>query len=450
MLHQQLLTLQTQGTPIRIGVSGAGWMGSGFVAQVTHVPGMEVVVLADADTRAAREAFIASGVAPEGIVEADAPGPAMDALHAGKRVVTGDYTLAAQLDAVDIVADVTPSPAIGAETAYACIQHGKDVVLVNIEADVTVGPILYKLAREAGVLYTVSSGDEPGCLMELYDFVVSLGYEPIVIGKGKNNPLDPTATPETVAESARRADKDPYQVASYVDGTKTMFEMACAANATGCRPMQRGMIGPEATLQTVSEIFALEEDGGITKFPGAVDFVQGPSMAGGVFVVVRVEDARIRADLEYLKVGRGRYFTFFRPYHLWFLEAPISVARAHLYRQPTLVPLERPVAEVLTVAKRALQPGERLDDFGGYTFYGVIERAELARQLNALPAGLAPGAQVMRPVAAGEIVTWDDVRLDETRTVVRLRRQQEALLSDAWRENPSRRFMTHEPDRHLH
>jgi len=300
-------------------------------------------------------------------------------------------------------------------------------VMVNIEADVTVGRTLNKLAREAGILYTVSSGDEPGCLMELYDFVTSLGYEVIVIGKGKNNPLNSAATPDTVAESARRTDKDPFQVASYVDGTKTMFEMTCAANATGCLPMQRGMTGPEATLETVSEIFALEEDGGITQFPGVVDFVQGPSMAGGVFVVVRVEDERIRADLQYLKVGKGKYFTLFRPYHLWFLEAPISVARAHLHRQTTLVPLDCPVAEVMTVAKRALRPGERLDDFGGFTFYGVIDQAEVARELNALPVGLAPGAEVVRSVAAGEIVTWDAVKLDEESIVVKLRRQQDML-----------------------
>jgi len=388
---------------------------------------MEVTVLADADTRAAWDTFIATGIAREDIVEASAPGPAMDALRTGKRVVTGSYRLAAQLEAVDIVTDVTPSPASGAETAYACIQHGKDVVLVNIEADVTVGRILSKLARQADVLYSVSSGDEPGCLMELYDFVTTLGYEVMVIGKGKNNPLNRAATPDTVAESARRANKDPFQVASYVDGTKTMFEMTCAANATGCRPMQRGMVGPEATLETVSQVFALEEDGGITQFPGAVDFVQGSSMAGGVFVTVRVQDERIRADLEYLKVGKGRYYTFFRPYHLWFLEAPISIARAHLYRQPWLVSLDRPVGDVMTVAKRDLKPGEQLDDFGGFTFYGVMDRAEVARELNALPVGLAPGAQVARPAAAGAILTWDDVRLDEGSVVVKLRRQQDAL-----------------------
>ena len=427
MMHQDLLQRQAQGRPIRLGVSGAGWMGSGFAAAVAHVPGMEVSLLADADTRRAWQALTDAGAERETIVEASAPGPAMDALRAGKRVVTGSYTLAAQLDAIDIVVDVTPSPAIGAETAYACIQHGKDVVMVNIEADVTVGRILSRLARRAGVLYTVSSGDEPGCLMELYDFVLSLGYEPMVIGKGKNNPLNPAATPETVAESARRANKDAFQVASYVDGTKTMFEMTCAANATGCLPMKRGMVGPEANLETVSRIFALEEDGGITTFPGAVDFVQGTAMAGGVFVTVRVPDARIQADLEYLKVGKGKYYTFFRPYHLWFLEAPISVARAHLQRQTTLVPLDQPVAEVMTVAKRALRPGERLDDFGGFTSYGVMERAGVARRANALPVGLTPGARVRRPVAGGALVTWDDVELDETSAVVKLRREQDAL-----------------------
>ncbi len=430
MIHRDLLQYQrTHGHPIRVGVSGAGWLGSGFVTAISHVAGMTVNVLADTNVAAALQAFRNIGVPADQIVEADKPGPAMDALRAGRRVVTASYGLAAQLEDVDIVADATPSPAIGAETAYACIRHGKDVVMVNIEADVTVGRILHRMAREAGVLYTVSSGDEPGCLMELVDFVTALGYEVIVIGKGKNNPLDPSATPDTVAEAARRANKDPFQVASYVDGTKTMFEMTCAANATGCVPMRRGMVGPAANLETVSQIFALQEDGGITPFPGVVDFVQGGAMAGGVFVTVRVHDERIRDDLQYLKVGKGKYFTFFRPYHLWFLEAPISVARACLYRQATLVPLDRPVAEVMTIAKRDLKPGERLDDFGGYTFYGCNDRAEVARSLNALPVGLAPGAVMKRAVSAGSIITWDDVQLDEGQIVVQLRQRQDALAT---------------------
>jgi len=429
MIYEELRRLESKSMPIRIGASGAGWMGSGFAAQMAHVPGMELVALADPDPGKASEAFRLTGVPVEMIVEASSPGTATDAIRKGKKVITADLSVLAQIEEVDVVTDVTPSPESGAEAAYQAIKHGKDVVLINIEADVTVGPALKKMAENAGVLYTVSSGDEPGCLMELYDFVKSLGFEVMVIGKGKNNPLNPAATPEMVAESARKSNKDPYQVASYVDGSKTMFEMTCAANATGCRPMKRGMNGPEATLETVSSIFALKEDGGIIENPDTVDFVQGSAMSGGVFVTVRIEDQRIREDLQYLKVGKGKYFTFFRPYHLWFIEAPISIAKAFLKRETTLVPLDEPVADVMTIAKRDLKPGERLDTFGGYTFYGLMELADKARRVNSLPLGLAPSAMVTQTVKAGQIVTWDDVTLDEDKTINRLRRIQDGRMN---------------------
>ncbi|MDO9547153.1 MAG: hypothetical protein Q7J07_10455 [Pelolinea sp.] len=429
MIYAELAKLQEENQPIRIGVSGAGWIGSGFVQQCKYVKGMDVNLLADEDLSLARETFILSGIDMGDIVEAHSPGSAMDVLRSGKKVITGSYQLAAQIADIDIVADITPSPAIGAETALSCIQNGKDIVMVNIEADVTIGSILKKKAKEAGILYTVSSGDEPGCLMELFDFVKTLGFEPIVMGKGKNNPLNPKANPDLVAESAKKANKDAYQVASYVDGTKTMFEMTCAANAVGATPMQRGMIGPEADLGTISQIFALEEDGGISKKPNSIDFVQGQAMAGGVFITVRVIDERICADLEYLKVGKGKYFTFFRPYHLWFIEAPISVAKAYLHREVTLVSRDQPVADVMTVAKKKLQVGETLDGFGGYTFHGVMDLSSETIKLNALPAGIAPGAKIIKDKKIGEIIEWGDVLLDEGLSVIKLRREQDQIIT---------------------
>jgi predicted homoserine dehydrogenase-like protein len=428
ILHRDLLKREREGKPIRTAVSGAGWIGGGFVTQVSRMKGITVNLLADTDTRLARQVFESTGIPTDRIVETESVSNAQDALRAGRRVITGSYGLAAQLRDVDIVVDVTPSPAVGAETAWSCIQHRKDVVLVNIEADVTVGRILRKLADDAGILYTVSNGDEPGCLMELWEYAQTLGFEPIAIGKGKNNALDTAANPQTVAESARRDGKDPYQIASYVDGTKTMFEMACVANATGCLPIRRGMVGPEATRQTISGIFSLEEDGGICPFPGVVDFVQGSDMAGGVFLTVRMDNARIAADLKYLKAGNGKYTTIFRPYHLWFIEAPISVARAHLYREPWLLPLERPVVDVMAVAKKDLHAGDVLDGFGGYAFHGTMDRAAEAKSLDALPVGLAPGAKIVSIVKKGSVIRWADVQLDESSPVVRLRRQQDALV----------------------
>jgi predicted homoserine dehydrogenase-like protein len=428
MIHKALVAKEKAGNPIRLGASAIEWMGSGLVAAVSHVAGMEISLLANANVDEGIQAFLDTGLTRDQIVEVSSAGQAEDVIGSGKRAVTANPRLLAQVEAVDIVTDSTWSPEIGADVANACIQHGKDVVLINIEADVTVGQILKKKAAEAGILYTVSSGDEPGCLIELYDFVKTIGYEVMVIGKGKSNALNPDATPEIVAESAKKSDKDPVQVASYVDGTKTMFEMTCAANATGCRPMQRSMVGPEATIENVSEIFALEEDGGITKFPGAVDFVQGSSMSGGVFVTVRVNDKRIRDDLQYLKVGKGKYFTFFRPYHLWFLEAPISIAEAYFNKRIWLAPQDEPVADIMTVAKKDLVVGEVLERFGGYSCYGVMDLAENSRNLNALPSGISPGAKLVKPVKRGEIITWDDVVLDEESTVVKLRREQDALF----------------------
>ncbi len=426
-LNEQLRTLEAAGKPIRVAMTGAGWMGGGFLNAAALMPGLEVAVVVNDDVDAALATCMAGGHFRRGLLVAESVGVAADALRAGKRVVTASQDVAAQLEQVDILVDVTASPATGARTAMSAIEHGKDVVLVNIEADATVGCVLHHLAQQAGVLYTVSSGDEPGCIQELYEFVDALGYEVVAVGKGKNNPLDRSATPETVAETAARQQKHPAQVASYVDGTKTMFEMCCASNALGFPPDVPGMHGPPADRNSITQWMALAEDGGLLSQPGVVDYVTGPEMAGGVWVVVWVSHETIIEDLRYLKVGQGPYFCFFRPYHLWFLEAGLSVARAHLMRQATLVPQAMPTSEVLAIAKRDLEPGERLDGVGGYTYYGWLDRADSARELNGLPLGLAEGASVKRAVEQGTIITHDDVVLDEDSLLVRLRRQQDAL-----------------------
>ena len=49
----------------------------------------------------------------------------------------------------DVVVEATGVPAVGAEMAYSAIVNGKHVVMVNVEADVTVGPILSQMADSA-------------------------------------------------------------------------------------------------------------------------------------------------------------------------------------------------------------------------------------------------------------------------------------------------------------
>lgn len=424
LLLEELRKLEREGRPLRLGCHGAGWMGGGLVAQVERTPGMEVAVLADPDPEAARQALEAAGVPPEAIVLCDTPEAAAEALAAGQRVVTADPTLAAQLEAVRAVVDATNSPADGAAVATAAIAAGKDVVLLNPETDATVGHVLRRKAAQAGVLYTVASGNAAGCLMALWEEAALLGLEPIAIGAAVP-PLRVDATPDTV-DTGELSWPDPALAAGQADGTQLAFAMVSAANATGCVPMRRGMAGPEADLNTVTLVFMLREDGGMATRPGVVDFVQSRSMAGGVFVVCRAPAGRVRSDLRRLAVGNGKYATLFRSRCLWFLEAPVSIAEACLWRKVTLAPVGWPTAEAIALAKRDLQPGDVLDGFGGYTFRAVVEPFEAAQAAGALPAGMAPGAQVVEPVRRGEVIHRHQVTLDYASPLAVLRREQDS------------------------
>jgi predicted homoserine dehydrogenase-like protein len=311
--------------------------------------------------------------------------------------------------------------------AFNSIANGKHVVLLNVETDVTVGPILKKLADSAGVVYTASAGDEPGVAKELYDFASGLGFEVLVIGKGKNNPLNRRANPDTERERAAKEGASPKMLASFSDGTKTMVEMAAVSNATGFLPDVPGMHGPEGTWANLTQVLRLKSEGGVLNRYGVVEYVNG--VAPGVFVIVTSPSDTIKAQMRYLKMGDGPNYLLYRPFHLTSLETPVSVARAYLYREPTIAPLGRFCSEVVAVAKKDLKTGERLDGIGMYSVYGLIMTAEEARSKGALPIGLVTDkVKMLRDVKEGEVITYDAVELDESAFVTQLRKMQDQLI----------------------
>jgi predicted homoserine dehydrogenase-like protein len=414
-LRNKLEALEREGAPIRVGLVGAGQMGRGFIAQVAGIPGMETVAVADVDPQRGMDAFREVGLDPvEGLNG-----------HPGRPAVTHDAAELARSEAVDVVVEATGVTEVGARVAYEAIQEGKHVVMLNAETDATIGAILARMARSAGVVYTGSAGDEPAAIMELYDFARSMGFEVVLAGKGKNNPLDLTATPESVAEEAARKNMNPKMLAAFVDGTKTMVEMATVANAIGFVPDVPGMHGPaETDPSRLGEIFSLQKEGGILSSYSTVDYVRG--VAPGVFVVVRSQEGPVRETLEYLGMGEGPNHVFYRPYHLTSLETPLSVARAVIYGEPAIISGERPTAEVVAVAKRDLDTGEKLGGIGGADYHGTVYPVSEARKL--LPIGLAAGARTTRPVPKGSAISRAGVELPEASFVVNLRRLQDAAL----------------------
>jgi predicted homoserine dehydrogenase-like protein len=417
------------GKPIRIGLIGCGEMGTDILSQVAHMQG--IVVAAVADTRPGRVAKaseMASGDTGR-VTNCDSAASLMAAIEAGHIGATGDAGLVAQSPLIDVLIDATGRPGVGAEIGLMAMQHGKHLVMMNVEADVTIGAYLKHEADRLGVVYTVGAGDEPSACMELIEFVSALGHTIVSAGKGKNNPLNHDATPDMYEDEARRRNMNPRMLVEFVDGSKTMVEMTAIANATGLIPDVPGMHGPSATKEQLSKILVPKEDGGVLSRKGVVDFSIGKGVAPGVFVVAEMRHARIRERMEDLKMGEGPYFTFHRPYHLTSLEVPLSCARAVLYGKADMVPLPMPVVDVCALAKRDLKPGETFDCIGEYMYRAHNMTVADARSAKAVPCGLIEGGKVTAPIRKGELITYANAAPDPSAKIVELRRRQDEMLA---------------------
>lgn len=414
------------GNPIRIGLIGCGQMGSGLAHTINNITGMSVQAIADIQPQRAVDTFVEMGVDRGDLVLTDVRGVAEDALRVGKRLVTADALLMPQLERLEANVEVTGVTDVGARVAWASIQSGKPIIMLNVETDVTVGVYLDRAARKNNTIYTVASGDEPGVLKMLYEQAVLMGFEVTCLGKGKNNPIDVSMTPERCYEEALSKDMNPKILASFIDGTKTMVEMAAVANATGLVPDVPGMHGPKVELNDLLSVFRLKNDGGIFERRGTVDYTTG-AIAPGVFAVVYSEDARIQKDMYFITKARGPYYLHFRPYHLCDIETPQSIAEAVLLGQRT-VTAESMHAEVVCVAKRNLKAGEQVGDIGSADIYGEIYRYDEARRLRAIPLGVAPRGRVTADIRKGAIMTEANFAPDTSTFIHQLRQKQDDML----------------------
>jgi len=350
------------------------------------------------------------------------------AAETGKIILTNNLCLLSDLNKVDIIVDATGNPEAGAILALSGLKNKKHIVTLNVETDTAIGPLLKKIADSSKVVYTVAAGDEPAALKELYDFATALNLEVVAAGKGKNNPLDHSANPTTLEEYSKIKGASPKMMTSFVDGTKSMLEMACFSNATGITPDIRGMHAPKANVDELTSIFRLKKDGGILNKKGVVDFTIG-NVAPGVFLVYTTQEEIIRKELKYLLFGEGPHYLLYRPFHLASIEAPLSIARAYFYNEPTISPKNGLVSEVITAAKTDLKPGDIIDGIGGYKIYGLIDLYANSKKENLLPIGLCEGAVVKNTVKKGNPIKYEDVEICSDSVVNKLRKLQELIIN---------------------
>jgi predicted homoserine dehydrogenase-like protein len=440
-LHALLQARDAQRKSLRVALIGAGKFGSMFLSQVRRTPGMHLVAVADLAPDRARAALASTGWPRERVEARSVP----DAARRGTTHVTDDALAAIAAAETEIVIDATGNPAAGIAHVLACCEHGKHVVMVNVEADALAGPLLARRAAQAGIVYSLAYGDQPALICEMVDWARAAGFEVIAAGKGTRYlPAYHASTPDTVwshyglsAEDARIGGMNAQMFNSFLDGTKSAIEMAAVANATGLTPAPGGLQFPPCGVDDLPCVLRPRDAGGQLHHGGQVEVVSSLERDGrpvfrdlrwGVYVTFRAGTGYVeRCFKEYglLTDDRGEYAAMYKPYHLIGLELGISVASVGLRREPTGVACGW-LGDVVATAKRDLREGEVLDGEGGYTVYGTLMPAADSLALGGLPLGLAHRARLVRTVAGGQPIGWNDVALDATSAAVRFRREMEA------------------------
>ena len=448
MISELLAQREAESNPVRVGIIGTGKFGAGLVAQIAQMKGMVTAAIADISARNARYAYTSSGADSQEIRTAETGDELEDAVGAGKPVIVEDGMALTDCESIDVIVEATGLPEVGARHAFRALSNGKHVVMVNVEADVTVGPFLRRTADAAGVVYTMVDGDQPAVTWNIIEWARSLGLEIVAAGRGTIYYADDfEGTPETAAtrfgfteEHIERRTINLKMFNSFRDGTKAQVEMTALANAAGLEPDVRGMHEPSVNLEDIPVRFSLRDEGGLLSRHGVVELANSVDEDGvsmlpnplkmGVFAVVRSDHPFTREDLAYNGChvgGDGKNFLLYRPYHLVAVPAPLSIARAVLLNTSNGSCAPTATAECITVAKRALRAGEKLDGGGGYTVVGQCEKASVARLQGLLPLGLADGAVLKRGFARGEAIGYEDVSLNEGSFVLKMRRLQDAL-----------------------
>src|SRR4029079_9718591 len=274
-LHALLLEREAAGKPVTVGLIGAGKFGTMFLAQARLTRGLRVVGVAALNVARAKSQLAAAGWP----AEQAAASSLGDALKSRRTHVTPDAAALIACSDVEVIVEATGIPEAGILHAGKAIEHGKHIVMVNVEADALAGPLLARKAKAAGVVYSLAWGDQPALICEHVDWARACGFKVIAAGKGtryerhyhKSNPDNVWDILDKYLNISDRNSINPKMFNSCVDGTKSGIEMTAVCNATGLSPQSEGLGFPPAPRFELADVCKPKNVGGTLEKEGVTE-----------------------------------------------------------------------------------------------------------------------------------------------------------------------------------
>ena len=419
---------------INIAIIGCGKFISMFLSQYNQLKKITIDAIVDLNIERARANCIKSGLEKETIEAINFSNSADSALGRD----------------IDIVIEATGNPIVGTQHAVKAIQSKKNIIMVNVEADVLCGKYLSDLAKENNVIYSMAYGDQPSLILEQIEWARLNGFFVTCAGKGtKYHPSFEYSTPENVWNNygmtvgeAENSGMNPKMFNSFVTGDKSSIEMAAVVNASGLKCPSNGLTYPAVGVYDIANKLIPKDKGGYIDHEGQVEVISSidrgkiqieNDLRWGVYIVIKAQNNYVKncfKEYGMITDNSGEYSAIWRPYHYIGLELAQSIYSIALDKKST-GHTKFFKADVVSVAKRDLSPGEMLDGEGGFASRGRLVASKSSVDNNFLPLGLSDGAKARRSIGKDEFIAIDDVEINWNQEVLKAREYQSNNLSFA-------------------
>ena len=417
---------------INIAFIGCGKFISMFLSQYNQLKKIKIDTIVDLDIEIAKSNCLKSGLKKETIEK-------INFVNSLDNILNRD---------IEIFIEATGNPIVGTQHASKVIRSKKNIIMVNVEADVLCGKYLSDLAEENNVIYSMAYGDQPSLILEQIEWARLNGFFVTCAGKGtKYHPSFEYSTPENVwdnygmtFEEAKNAGMNPKMFNSFVTGDKSSIEMAAVANASGLKCPENGLTYPPIGVYDIANKLIPKDKGGHIDYEGQVEVISSidrgkikikNDLRWGVYIVIKAQNNYVKNCFkEYGMVtdNSGEYSAIWRPYHYVGLELAQSIYSIALDKKPT-GHTKFFNADVISVAKKNLSRGEILDGEGGFASRGRLVTSKVSVDNNFLPLGLSDGVKTKRSIKKDEFIKIDDVEINWNQEVLKAREYQIKILN---------------------